>query len=239
MKKIATAILCRRTAGSRKPGGATQHSEISESGNLAPHSKPVKIPFFCPVLAVNFCAVLELGEFFSSGFFVTVDLPAAGALTAVGTLADKAPDVLRRIPQEQSDFVGECFFPAQFSCQLTDAFFAVFSAVALTAEDFFRCTVGQIPLQVCGTEQIEQCFCFRKAQGKQPKSLMAEPSVQLPHLLQQGIAGFERAGEHIAGLQAGQCWRTVSDEAFFGHIHHSGHFSGTVSAGIVSASGCL
>ena len=124
--------------------------EHSAPGSPAGNGKAVKVLAFCPLITVYLRAFFVPGKGFPGRFRIAINLPATGTLAAVGAFFDEAVNIFCRIPQKQTDLMGEILLTAELSPQLLHALLAVSHAIALLLKNLGCNFVGQILLQPGG-----------------------------------------------------------------------------------------
>ena len=103
-------------------------------------------------------------------FFIAVDLPKAGTFTPFAAVFYEAADVLRRITEKKSDFMGEFLTFRNSPDQTQYAKRQIVCRIASFLKQSAGCMILQIQRQPGWTKHIDQSPVFAKAKRQQPQT---------------------------------------------------------------------
>jgi len=141
------------------------------------YGEPFNRSAFGPLVYINLGALLVLGKKLAGVIFVTVYLPIAGELCAIGTILDKTANVLGRVSEKQPYFMGEFFTVTNAVGKLGDAAFGLHGGVTKALQQLTYSGVGHIGAQFSGAIDIYQRSATVATQGNDSQTLMRKTTI--------------------------------------------------------------
>ena len=120
------------------------------NGNSKPHNRPS----FCKHRAIKLCTFFVFCECLLRLINISVNLPTADTFAAPGFVIYKAENILRRIAEEQSDFMGKLLIFAEILDQPDNTALRCFRFISAFLQQTTGVIVLEIPTKLRGTVNI-------------------------------------------------------------------------------------